>query len=383
MDDYRNPVSGKVYVSPALKDFQDPNKKVRIISTIIESDESYAFVQIKNEIVLRHTVGGSKKIKVKLIEDSRNIFVLSIQGYNPATDKPHNASFSFIGDEINRLFNFIANIQKMSFDTPRAFKLSDEELSRLNLSKEQATRFFHGNSKLFLELLQDDITTEDIIAIGYRKKQLAVYKKMLDSYEYFSELKAKAKLTDEGLWQRYFEKNSWIFGYGLGYVFLTGLDDKKLEQVVKGFDVGSRGKRVDALMKTRGLISNLCFVEIKTHMTKLIEDVPYRSACFAPSKELSGAIAQIQGTVALAMETIHGKLSLTDDRGNPTSEEIYNYQPKSFLVIGSLDEFNTENGVNADKLRSFELFRKNIIYPEIITYDELYERAKFITYANE
>ena len=74
---------------------------------------------------------------------------------------------------------------------------------------------------------------------------------------------------------------------------------------------------------------------------------------------------------------------MTDSSGNPTGEEIYNYQPKSFLIIGSLEEFTTENGINKDKYRSFELFRRNTSNPEIITYDELFERAKYIVKNNE
>lgn len=48
-------------------------------------------------------------------------------------------------------------------------------------------------------------------------------------------------------------------------------------------------------------------------------------------------------------------------------------------MIGSLDEFKSETGVNKDKLQSFELLRKNIHNVEILTFDELYERARFIT----
>jgi hypothetical protein len=175
----------------------------------------------------------------------------------------------------------------------------------------------------------------------------------------------------------------WVFGYGLGYIFLSGLDDKKLEQVVQGHSVDSHGKRVDALMKTKGIISNICFVEIKTHLTDLLDYKPYRSGCWAPSKELAGAIAQVQGTVASAIENLSSKINPTDKDGNPTGEEIYNYQPKSYLVIGSMAEFISENGVNKDKLRSFELLRKNTTNPEIITFDELYERAKFIVHHNQ
>ena len=48
-----------------------------------------------------------------------------------------------------------------------------------------------------------------------------------------------------------------------------------------------------------------------------------------------------------------------------------------------MSEFTNEHGVNKDKLRSFELFRKNTTNPEIITFDELYERAKFIVQHNQ
>ena len=220
-------------------------------------------------------------------------------------------------------------------------------------------------------------------AIAYRKKQLGIFEKLLTDAAYFENIKKKANCKVEGVWQKYFEKNTWIFGYGLGYVFLTGLDEKKLEQVVQGYSVNTHGKRSDALMKTRGILSNLCFVEIKTHRTDLLEKDAYRPGCWAISKELAGAVAQVQGTVELASHSLSNKLSMKDKDGNPTGEEIYNYRPKSYLVIGTLEEFLTPNGVNEDKLRSFELFRKSIANPEIITFDELYERARFIVRTNE
>lgn len=136
-------------------------------------------------------------------------------------------------------------------------------------------------------------------------------------------------------------------------------------------------------MKTKGIISNLCFIEIKTHATELLESKPYRSGCFAPSKELAGAIAQVQGTVASAIENLSSRINLSDSDGNPTGEEILNYQPKFYSVIGSMGEFVSEHDVKKDKLRSFELLRKNTSNPEIITFDELYERAKFIVQHNK
>ena len=383
MDDYQDPKEGKTYISPRLKSFGDDDRKVRIASKIIESPDAYAFGTIKDEIVIRHKKDAKSYIKAKFFEDTRGIFVLNIQGYTVATDKPHNASFSFTGKEIEKLLEFIRNLQAVNLESASAVNISDDDLNKMILSNAQAIRLLQGNEGLFVEVLRSEVTSADIVAVGYRKKQLDVFNKLISEPTYFSDLKAKKKCTNEKLWQLYFEKNHWVFGYGLGYIFLSGLNDKKLEQVVQGNTVGSHGKRVDALMKTKGLISNLCFVEIKTHMTTLLESKPYRSGCYAPSRELSQAVSQVQGSVRLAVESLSSRINIADEDGNQTGEEIYNYEPNSFLVIGSLDQFSNENGVNEDKYRSFELFRKNTLNPEIITFDELYERAKFIVHRNE
>jgi hypothetical protein len=54
-------------------------------------------------------------------------------------------------------------------------------------------------------------------------------------------------------------------------------------------------------------------------------------------------------------------------------EQIFTYQPRSFLIVGSLDEFIGAEGIRKDRYRSFELFRRNTLKPEIVTFDELYE----------
>lgn len=144
-----------------------------------------------------------------------------------------------------------------------------------------------------------------------------------------------------------------------------------------GYSVAQAGKRTDALLRTRGVLSNLCFVELKRHSTPLLEATPYRPACWAPSRELAGAVSQVQGTVAQAAQELR-KLTGRDDHGEPTGEEAFNYKPRSFVVVGSLEQFVSEHGINEERHRSFELFRGNTASPEIITFDELYERARFI-----
>lgn len=264
----------------------------------------------------------------------------------------------------------------------RRVKHGEVEVSS-TLSNEKLFDLVVKNEALIKDVISSDIRNEDLVSLGYRKKQLDVFKRYLDDDVYFEHIKTKSNISDERLWQQFFEKNPWIFGYGLGYIFMSNLDGKKLEQVVKGFDMNSFGKRSDGVMKSMGAISNLCFVEIKTHKTDLLDKQEYRKGCWAQSKELNGGITQVRITVDEALRNISGELRIEDAEGNLTGEDLYNYKPKSYLVVGSLKQLKSDYGVNKNKLRSFELFRNNQKDIDIITFDELYERARFIVYNNQ
>ena len=135
----------------------------------------------------------------------------------------------------------------------------------------------------------------------------------------------------------------------------------------------------------RGAIESLCFVEIKRHDTPLLEAAPpYRPACWAPSKDLAGGITQSLVTVERAVSKIRDRLEPTNEDGTPTGERLFSFHPRSILVIGSLDQFKTDSGINTEQYRSFELLRRSRNAPPggHHAFDELYERAKFIV-ANE
>jgi len=51
-------------------------------------------------------------------------------------------------------------------------------------------------------------------------------------------------------------------------------------------------------------------------------------------------------------------------------------RPRTLLVVGSLTEFVREENVHHQKFESFERFRRSLRDPEILTFDELYRRAR-------
>jgi hypothetical protein len=127
------------------------------------------------------------------------------------------------------------------------------------------------------------------------------------------------------------------------------------------------------------MLSTTCFVEIKRHDTDLVAESSYRAGVWQPAKGLSGAVAQIQGPVSAALEQWRARETITTADGEPTGEILFTTEPRSFVIRGSLSEFQAGHGINERKFRSFELYRRNLIRPEIVTFDEAYARASSST----
>ncbi|HYV01630.1 MAG TPA: Shedu anti-phage system protein SduA domain-containing protein [Actinomycetota bacterium] len=70
-------------------------------------------------------------------------------------------------------------------------------------------------------------------------------------------------------------------------------------------------------------------------------------------------------------------LPLLDDDGYQVAE-VAVCRPRSILVVGSLTEFLKASSLNRPRYESFERFRRSLRDPEIITFDELYERARLM-----
>jgi hypothetical protein len=202
---------------------------------------------------------------------------------------------------------------------------------------------------------------QDIYAIATKRAALAEFTVKLDEED-----------VSEPEWQKFFERNPWIFGHGLNYVFLDKVT-KKLEARTTGSTFDRPGKRADGLMLTRAEVSQYVLVEIKKNSTELLQQGTYRPGCWSVSDDVSGAVTQTQKTTfEFARDRFRDDLK--DEIGNSTGSIVYSIEPRSFLVVGNLMQL----AGNDDKIACFELYRKNIRSPEILTFDELFYRASCI-----
>ena len=286
------------------------------------------------------------------------------------------------GVDARRLVELIRNLDMVSLDADsESLRVDDSILRDLLEDPTGLDRAYQRNPEGFRRLISDDRAGQDVVAVAARRAALDRFERMLTDQSFFDEL-AEQHARPEDVWQRFFEANPWIFGCSLAGQFLTTWSQEALEQVVSGSQIGSTMKRVDALMRTAGRVRSMVFAEIKTHRTPLLQTTerPYRSGCWAPSPDLSGGVAQVQGSVQRAIEQLGYRIQSTDEEGYEIPGDLtYLFQPRSFLVVGSLDELARGDGAdNVDRIRSFEVYRRNLVSPEILTFDELYERTRWL-----
>lgn len=200
-----------------------------------------------------------------------------------------------------------------------------------------------------------------------------IHKKRQDSLSVFEEHLSNDDWS-EGDWQKFFEENQWIFGYGLKYQILN---IQQTQPDYGGRSVsGTGGQRGDFLMNSEADIKFTCLVEIKKPSTPLLQKRQYRNGAWGISDDLSGAISQVQ--VNVVTWEVEGSQAPANTE-NLTQERIYTVSPKGIVVAGKLSQHNDDR----NKRNSFERFRQSLHNPEVITYDELYERAKFILGTSE
>ena len=182
------------------------------------------------------------------------------------------------------------------------------------------------------------------------------------------EQQLQANSWSEFQWENFFWSNQWIFGYGLRYQFL-GLEQRQAGYGGESYK-GVGKQRGEFLARTAGYESFTVVVEIKRPQTPLFGEREYRRGVPAFSSEFIGGVSQAQ--VNSRTWDTEGSRRATD-RELLETRRIFTVAPLSILVIGSLSQLE-----KFERRQSFELFRRNVHNPDILTFDELFDRAKYI-----
>lgn len=218
-----------------------------------------------------------------------------------------------------------------------------------------------------IELLEtikkQKLSKEDLDILNGRKEGLEIFRRNL-----FEETN-----WDEKDWQKFFENNTWIFGYGLDYKFLTII---QREAHVSNTDLDGKNSVITDFILGSNKFTVL--VELKRPDTKLFDTKKNRSESWSLSSYLTNSISQI--LTQKAEWEIKSQTEQYDIDENPIRQRTID--PKTILIIGNSVQYEGETKTDKIKAKTFELYRRNMKNVEIITYDELYQKANFIVNQN-
>lgn len=269
----------------------------------------------------------------------------------------------------------------------KQFKLTDKLIEELDeKTRKKIIKFFTNEEKLKLveEFLSgkegiDSIKSKDLVNLGYRKNQLKIFHGLLYDKNYFNQYKnwfnknKKSETKDESIWQYFFSKNHWIFGYGLDYKF-QGILQKEFHASNSDAD-GKNEVVCDYLLGDKRFTT---FIEIKKPDTPLFGISKNRSNCWKLSGDIFDSVSQILERKASGQIKIETTGNLYNNENDKIKQK--SYDSKVILIIGNWNQIKNCNSREKNiKEKTFELFRRDSRNIEIITYDKLYERAKFIT----
>jgi hypothetical protein len=331
------------------------------------------------EKTVHTTPGGRKQVKLMIAREAGQIRELLIQRVPTSVDAAKlEILLKLDRDAAGRLVDLVRLLGHIPVDgDERTVRLDDQTIQDFLRDPDAVLRLYNRVPEQFRELIKNDSSAQDIVAVAHRRDVVMKFRELLSSPEEFESAAKEFGGKKERVWQEFLESNPWILGISLAGPLITSWDQEKLEKAVTGFSVAGPGKRTDGLLRTNGRIRSMVFAEIKHHQTKLLSS-EYRAGCWAPSTELAGGVVQIQQTVHEATREIGEFLADQDEDGADLPEGTHLARPRSFLIVGHLDQLRgPAGGVHRAKYRSFELYRRNLHEPEIITFDELLARAEW------
>lgn len=379
-------LAGRTYMSRpfsinrvASSDYGQP---ARFLYKVLDRDGTTELVREGDEWTVYESPGGRVQVKVLVCREDHKVKEVWIQRVPvPLASGTAKTVLHLTGDEAQTLADFFRAVDQVPMDGDLQPRVDDSLLREVLGNEHNVSSLYQQDPAAFRELIKRDESAQDVVALAHRRSQVAKFRRLIEDQEYFK-ARSVAAGGVERVWQQLFETNPWLLGANLQGQLLVAWDEDRLEQVVTGATTfGVVGKRTDALMRTAGRVRAMVLAEIKPHDSPLLEQDAYRSGCWAPSREVTRGVAQATGTIHRVATTMQDRVaSLAEDGSDLPGDLTYLIRPRSFLIIGNLAELIGERGGDhVDRIRSFELYRRTLTEPEIITYDEVLARAEWLT----
>ena len=368
---------GKIYLSKVFTHGAVNEQRRRFAHAVFEGTERAVLGEAEGALCLRLT-GDQRKTQVTALisQDDAGIRRVTLQTFKSRAggwyEGYEKEAFTFRSDEFERLLEFLRRLKFIDLSNEERFQIEDlSEAAGPKIITDASDRALIGKIKKLdasererlFRSLHDHLTQEEINLLLGRRQALEQFDAQLSSGAW-----------SETKWQDFFEVQNWVFGYGLDYRIMRQFDR---EMVVGAGGTDNREKpTVDFLMN---FTDYTVLVEIKRPDTSIFQSQKSaRAGTWRFSADFMDAISQVLEQKA---EWLNAAQSGEHFNKAGTSRlEARTRDAKTILVIGNRAEFIRSGNVREANIKrdTFELFRRDTRSIEIITFDELLERANFI-----
>lgn len=363
-------------IKPTESDIISNSKNDVLYTTPFQNGK---YLNIQSAATKKYDFEVSPRIKLSLVYINRaentTYFTLSRFKADASKNYTKDGEIKLSSFDLTKIRDFLKFLQSIDLKsvTERRLRLAEDTFELTEETKRQIKTLLSSPEGLNVveEIIKSGaINSKDIINLGYRKDQLLIFNKLLTDGHAVANYRSEHEIIprgDEAIWQYFFKENQWIFGYGLKYQFLGLITD---QPHYGGESVAGTGnQRGDYLMATRADKRFTVLVEIKTPQADLV-GTEIRSGVYRIGTDLVDGVSQLQ----INCQTWETEGSKTEtNRELSAQNNFYTHEPRAILVIGHTQQLN-----NLNRRNSFEIFRSNLKGPEIVTFDELYQRAKYI-----
>lgn len=164
---------------------------------------------------------------------------------------------------------------------------------------------------------------------------------------------------DEDFWQDTLQKHAFV----LSQIFVTPTIIIQAKAYVGGKNVANTHGKIADFLAGNTITKNATIIEIKTPATRLIGS-KYRGT-YSPSPELTGPVIQVlDQRYALQTDFLSTRRTFEDG--------IDVFAPQCVILAGHAQR----ELVSDEKMKAFELFRRNLRDVQVITFDELFQKAQ-------
>lgn len=331
---------------------------------VVHEDEKGAVIKFAPRTML-------KVVYIKEQDDIEGFEIIKVV-HGKDTERIKLSKFNFA--QLKAFLSFISEIDLKGITEKRLKIFDEQELDADTIRSIKTLLSKNGGSELVETLINEGIiSSKDIVNTSFRKRGLQIFADLKSNPEYwksYAEENGLKQNSEEKVWQYFFEKNQWIFGYGLDYRYQEILQ-REVHLSTAELN-GSNSVIGDYLLGDNFFTT---FIELKKPSTPLFGNEKNRSNSWRLSNALIDSVSQILEHKASGLIHLNEQQYI---KGEPLNQKAYD--SKVILIIGDWTELKNADSTQESEIKkkTFELFRRDSKNIEILTFDELFERACFI-----